>query len=446
MSNSTPSWFSLPSLVTEAGTALSARVVGAGLSYVVQVLFARWAGPDHYGAYSYAMAWAALLSTVSGLGLPQAIVRYVSEYQNAEQWTYLKGVVRRSEQFVFGAGCLIAALGVALVMGFAPSSADSLFRVPLLLGLALLPLLSLLQLQTEMCVARGQVRVAYVLPRLLRPLTMMAGAAVFVLGLKTSLTATTAVLLVGVPVVPIWLIQRWVFRRSLPDAFRTGSANYDSKQWLQTALPMLLITGFLLVLGKTDLIMIGLLMDATEVGLYRVASKLSSLVAFPMLAVNAIAAPRFAEQYSDRDRAELQRLASTAARWIGGGGLVVAIGLSLTSGLLLGLFGPSFIEARPILSILIVGQLANVGAGSVGPLLTMTGHQNESAMVYGLCALLNVCLNGVGILLLGPLGAAFATALSMALWNVGLYRLVVRKLGVYPSVFDLLRSSHSSST
>lgn len=48
--------FSLPTLATEAGAILAARVVGAGLSYLVQVLFARWAGVDSYGAYSYAMA------------------------------------------------------------------------------------------------------------------------------------------------------------------------------------------------------------------------------------------------------------------------------------------------------------------------------------------------------------------------------------------------------
>jgi O-antigen/teichoic acid export membrane protein len=444
MSDSLVSSFSPSSLAIEAGTVLGARVVGAGLSYVVQVLFARWAGPDHYGAYSYAMAWTALLSTMGGLGLPQAIVRYVSEYQNEERWMYLKGVVRRSEQFVFGTGIFLTGLGIALVMGFSSSGTGSLFHTPLLFGFALIPLLALLQLQTEMCVARGQVRIAYVLPRLLRPLAMMGGATALVIGLNASLTATTTVLLVGAPVVPIWLVQRWTFRRSLPDKFSAVPAAYDTAQWLRTALPMLLITGFLLILGKTDLIMIGLLTDAKQVGLYRVASKLSSLVAFPMLAVNAIAAPRFAEQYADGNRAELQRLAATAAQWIAVGGFVAAVGLFLTSGLLLGLFGPSFVAGRSILFILVVGQLANVGAGAVGPLLTMTGHQNEAAIIYGLCALLNVLLNGAGILLFGLPGAAVATALSMGLWNVGLYWLVVRTLGVYPSAFDALRLSRSS--
>jgi O-antigen/teichoic acid export membrane protein len=446
MSDASTSSFSPSALATEAGTAFGARIAGAGLSYVVQILFARWAGPNHYGAYSYAMAWAALLSTVSGLGLPQAIVRYVSEYQSTEQWAYLKGVVRRSEQFVFGAGCLLAVLGFALVMGVVPNDAGSLFHTPLVLSLALIPLLSLLQLQTEMCVARGQVRMAYLLPRLMRPLSMMVGAAVLVLGIDVSLTATMAVVLVGVPVLPIWLAQRWAFRRALPTPFRTVSAVYNSWQWLRTAFPMFLITGFLLVLGKTDLIMIGLLTEAKEVGLYRVAAKLSSLIGFPLLAVNAIVAPRFAERYANGNRDQLQRLASTAAQWMLGGGLAIALGLFLTSGVLLSLFGPSFVQARPILFILAGGQLANVAAGAVGPLLTMTGHQDESAVVYGLCALLNVVLNGVGIYFFGLYGAAVATAISMGLWNVGLYRLVVQTLGVYPSVLDIVRFSDSSSS
>jgi O-antigen/teichoic acid export membrane protein len=206
---------------------------------------------------------------------------------------------------------------------------------------------------------------------------------------------------------------------------------------------MLLITGFLLLLGQTDLLMIGLMSDPEQVGLYKVATKTASFVLFPLFAVNAVTAPRFAEMYANGDNSPLQRLASTAAHWIFWSSLTVSATLITSSGFLLGLFGASFYRAEPALWILVAGQLANTGAGAVGPLLLMTGYQQESAKVYGACALLNIILNAIGIYFMGILGAAIATAVSTALWNGGLYWLVTTKLGVYPSVFDSFRSSAS---
>ncbi|MEL6131288.1 MAG: hypothetical protein AAFR30_15465 [Cyanobacteria bacterium J06628_4] len=46
----------------------------------------------------------------------------------------------------------------------------------------------------------------------------------------------------------------------------------------------------------------------------------------------------------------------------------------------------------------------------------------------------------MGIHFFGIVGAAMATAFAMALWNVWLYVLVVRYLGVRPSIVDAFRS------
>ncbi|MEO0985183.1 MAG: polysaccharide biosynthesis C-terminal domain-containing protein [Cyanobacteria bacterium J06639_14] len=105
------------------------------------------------------------------------------------------------------------------------------------------------------------------------------------------------------------------------------------------------------------------------------------------------------------------------------------------------LFGPEFIAAKGSLIVLILGQLVNVGAGSVGYLMTMTGYQNQSALVMVVSALANVILNLMGIHFFGIIGAAIATALSMAMWNIWLYSLVVQKLGVRPSILDAFRAN-----
>lgn len=439
MSASLPSSRTQPALAAlamGASTVLFARVAGAGLNYGLQILFARWAGASHYGAYSYALAWAALISTLAGLGLPQAIVRFIPEYVSAGRWSLLRGVIQYSERCVLGASSALAIACVVFAWSLDMAPQGTVLRAPLLLGFCLIPALALLRLQTEMCIARQQARIAYLFPSLLRPLLMMGGGAVIVLWLDMPLTGPLAVLLAGLPLIPMWLVQRWSFRHQLPAEYWEATPARNTSHWMRTALPMLFITGFLLLLSQTDLLMIGLLADVEYVGLYKVATKTASLVLFPLLAVNAIMAPRFAGLYAQGEGDSLQRLASVAAHWMLWPSVLIALGLVVLSGFLLGLFGASFVRAELALWILIAGQLANVGAGAVGPLLTMTGYQRESARVYGVCALLNMVLNAVGIYYFGMAGAAAATAVSTALWNVGLYRLVVAKLGVYPSVMD----------
>jgi O-antigen/teichoic acid export membrane protein len=83
----------------------------------------------------------------------------------------------------------------------------------------------------------------------------------------------------------------------------------------------------------------------------------------------------------------------------------------------------------------------NAGSGSVGYLLNMTGHHLDSARVYGLTTLLHVGITAAGIQLLGLVGAAAATALSMLTWNVWLHAVVRRRLGVDPSILGALYSS-----
>ncbi|MEO1131876.1 MAG: polysaccharide biosynthesis C-terminal domain-containing protein, partial [Cyanobacteria bacterium J06639_1] len=177
-------------------------------------------------------------------------------------------------------------------------------------------------------------------------------------------------------------------------------------------------------------------LSAKEVGLYSAALKTSSWVPFILLAVNAVAAPLMASLFAQGDRQGLQQLVSTIARWMFYPAFATAIGLVIFAEPILRLFGAEFVAAKGALIALVLGQLVNVGAGSVGYLLTMTGHQTETARVVGVTALMNLMLNWIGIRYFGIVGAALATALAMATWNVWLYCLVVRKLNVRPSILD----------
>ena len=83
------SWGFLPTSLSDLGqvvlagasAALVLRAGGAGLKYLMEILFARWLGAEEYGAFAYAYNWAQLLSIFAGLGLVTTTLRFVPEYE-----------------------------------------------------------------------------------------------------------------------------------------------------------------------------------------------------------------------------------------------------------------------------------------------------------------------------------------------------------------------------
>jgi O-antigen/teichoic acid export membrane protein len=98
------------------------------------------------------------------------------------------------------------------------------------------------------------------------------------------------------------------------------------------------------------------------------------------------------------------------------------------------------------LRALLVGQIVNAAAGSVGWLMLLSGRQKKAAWVYGWVAFIHVVLLAVVIPVFGTIGAAAATTLTMSLWNVWLHVAVVRDLDIHPSIIFNLRSVRADGT
>jgi O-antigen/teichoic acid export membrane protein len=153
--------------------------------------------------------------------------------------------------------------------------------------------------------------------------------------------------------------------------------------------------------------------------------------------MNAIAAPLIAELWSTGRRAELQRLATFAARCVFAATALLVLLLAALGRPTLALFGDGFPAGYGPLLVLAAGQATSALVGSVGLLLSMTGHQKEAARIMLAAALANVVLNALLIPRFGLLGAAVATAATTAAWNLAMLVRVVRTLGIDPTVLRI---------
>jgi len=406
-----------------------------GLGLAVHVALARWMGASEYGIYTYVLAWTALLSIPVGLGLPVLVVRFVPEYSVTEAWGLLRGLLRWGWRWiaVLGFGLALAAMTLVVVFEI---EVTKTYTQALLLGLWLVPLQACTRYAAGIYQSVHQLGRAYALP-VLRHVLVLALAFLYAIAAQ-ELTSVQGLGITGGAVLVVLLAQGPALRRAVPAPVWQAQPRYEVSGWLRVSVPLLLIGGFWVVLHETSVLLLGTLLGPEQAGLYKAASKTASLVGFVLAAVGAATLPVVATLYARGELDRLQHLLSLLAHVIFWPSLITVLFLVLAAKPVLGLFGPGFASGRWVLIILAGGQLVHAGAGAVAGLLSVTGHQKKTMTTLGWNILLNVMLNLAGIVTLGLVGAALATALSITLTNVSLCVLARREAKVDPSfVFAL---------
>lgn len=414
------------------------RVGGIGLGYLLQVFLARWMGASAYGVYTYVFAWASAVALVTGLGLPGAVLRFIPAYRSQSDWAAIRGLQRRGIELTLGLSSAVSLLGTGVILAL-----DAYFGIDetplLLLGAWAVPVIALMKLQTESLRATRLMVWAYLPALIVRPV-LVAGGAYLLLLPDARLTSSEVMAVTLIVMAVVVAVRTRAFRHAFPAELHTTPPRFETRTWLRTSLPLFMMWSFIFIINQADLLMVGIILDATSVGFYRVAARSAAFVTLVLIAVETVTAPTIASTHAQEGVKGLQRLVNHSVHLIFWPSLLVTILLFVFTDFILSLFGPEFVAAAPALKILAIGHLFNAATGIVGYLLNLTGFQDDSARVFGIAAAANILLNGIGIPLFGMTGAALATALTMASSNVWLYVLALRRLGVHASILSALSS------
>lgn len=421
-----------------AGSTFALRITGQGATFLLMVVLARSMGVAAYGEFLYAFAWLNTLVVVPRAGFDSALVRYVAEYRATEAWGLLRGVLRHSERFVLACSVIVAAAACAATLALRHRLPGSLLTTFMIAWLTL-PILAVTALQQAslrglMFVARSQVPEV-----LLRPVLLATGAVAAQALLGRRLEAPTLMVLNLLAFSCCLLLGAYWVRRLLPLPARTAAPEVQARLWIRVALPLLAVSAFHLLLGQTDTLLVGALLSPAEAGIYRTSASVAQLLLLGPAAAGAVAAPMISGYYAQRQTENIQRMLRIAS------GVLLAFALPLSAVLILGgrfvlsLFGAEFTAGYPVLVLLTCGYLVNTACGPAGFMMTMTGGERVVARVLGICAVVNVLLNLALIPRLGSIGAALASSLSMAAWNLALVYFIRRDIGVNSSIFCLLQ-------
>lgn len=410
---------------------LLVQLGGAVLLFGQQLVLARWMGITEYGGYAYLVAWATILAVVVAAGLPTLSLRYAAAYRAAGDRQRLAGIVRFARRLLvaFGIGALAAAASLGIIaaaLGF-----DLALPALAVVVMAILVALSQLQLDLARTIARSGL--AYLPSFVVRPIAIVAACGLVLL-LSGALDAGGAIAATIAAIGLVVLGQGLILDRALASITGGAQPRLEPRVWLGVAAPLLIINVCVAALPNLATLVLGAVRGPEAAGIYSVASRSAALTAFGLLAVNALVTPTYAVLHATGEGEGMRALAARASHLIFWPSLALGLALIAFADPLARAFGTGFDEARWPLVILVLGQLVNAGAGTVGGLMSMTGHQATSARVYTVVLLLALALDLVGGILAGAVGAAAGTALSLALLNVWLRAFVMRRLGLDPSI------------
>jgi len=422
-------------LARGASGSFGVLLLGSVMTFTSNILLARIMDVTQYGIYIYILTWINLLSIACKLGIDTSLLRFVPAYNAKEEWGLFRGILERSIQYVLITSSIIGVSAFFIVL-FLYSRIGYISAVTFWIALILLPLLSLTSLRNATLRALKHVVKASLPASFIRPLIIMLLSSAFYFYSQQQLNAIHVMVFnVSAALIAFTIGTYWLLK-TLPNHLYKYSPIYTEKEWLKVSLPLLFMSGMYLVLNQTDIIVIGAFLDAKQVGIYAVATRIVGIVTLGFSAVNTIVAPMISELYSTDKTVQLQKMLTLAARGIFLFTLVASLSIAVFGENILSLFGKEYINGYSSLLILLIGQVISMLSGAVGFLMTMTGHQRQAARILSFGTVFNITLNLFLVPIFGIVGAAISTATTTALLNFLMLSFVWRRLNFNPTIFS----------
>ena len=431
-------------LTRRAGSSLIVNGLGTIAAFGLQVFLARRLGALEYGQYIYAQTWLAVLVVLCKFGLDTASLRLLPQYFVKNEWPLLRGYTRRSSQFVLGFSTVVA-LAMSGIVSVSHLGWTQEFVQVFYLAAIALPLTVYLALQCACLQAFQFITWAQAPQVILRPV-LTAGLVFLVITVMNLGSARSAMGCYIASTVIVMALVSLAMRRLLPHDYYEGQRTSELTVWLSIAAPMLIITGFDILLNQVDILIVGALLTAKEAGIYSAVTKITLLVPMAIIFINAVTAPVIAQLYAQHRKVELQRLISRVA-W---GSFAISVPLCLVIAIysewFLRLFGPAFVVGKTAMLLLLGGRLMVALTGSVGYLMSMSGHQNQAAVILGATTVMDIALCSFLVPRFGINGAAIATAAALGFWSIVMVIYAFRMTGINATILPANSGRSAIST
>ncbi|MDH5979484.1 oligosaccharide flippase family protein [Vibrio splendidus] len=405
-------------------SAFVVKIVSAAGMFFLNVLVARYLGVEQAGIFFLSQAICIVLANITRQGYDNALIRFIAGYRIEGDTKTISELV----QYV-GIRVLIASLfTAALVFLLSPFLSEHIFEKKeldqtLKIAAWLIVPLSLSQL-IGFCF-QGLKKVVF---GMLYQSCLLVIISVFSIIIFSPEDAESLMRIYVVCSLSVASLAVYQWNKAIP--VRISTLHEDDKKSINKVIGPLF---FILLLNQTTQwagqLMLGAWSSTADVALFAAAQRTAMLISFVLIAVNAIAAPRFAEAFKQNRPNEIKQVALSSSRLMTAAAIPILIFIIVFAPWLMGLFGSDFVDGSNILRILVIGQFVNVITGSVGYLLQMTANEKTLRNNMLISSFIFVVGSVIAIPLYGVLGAAVVTAVAIATQNLLCVYQVKKTLG-----------------
>ena len=420
-------------LLRQSGVIVLARVGGAVCALGFTMVLSRVMGPEGMGQVSAAMALAMLLSLACTTNIEAGGVRFMISDIASGQLGRVRGFFRFASRYVWAGSALV----VAVILPFVWLTDRGL---PVCLGVIAAGLLARLRLGTGFAMGLSRPVLASVPGSLLRPLVFCMAVLIWV-GVAGTITPTTAMALFLATLVPVVALQSVLIRRAMVSVVPTDVVpdTAPRRDWLRVGLTMGLSVMVVEYSIHIAVLVASAVIGPGELALLDVSLKLMVLLKFGVVAVTQVFQPQLSRAMAVGDREGVARCLATSGALrtvVVIGAVMIAVGAGPH---VLGLFGPEFAAAYPILLLLLLDPVATVVLGPAANVISFSDRPQAllPALVPALVGLV------AGTLLcgtfLGVWGVALAYVLARLVWLGWLTCVCVIRLGIDPTLCTVVQ-------
>jgi O-antigen/teichoic acid export membrane protein len=227
----------------------------------------------------------------------------------------------------------------------------------------------------------------------------------------------------------IWL-QR--LRHQRVELHSGRSLGQTVREFWAFTLPRALASMFRVGVLWLDVLLVGALMSPRDAAIYTVATRLIQAGFLATDAIGQAVEPMFSSLLARGHADRTHNVYQVATSWLISLTWPPFLAAWIFAPTVLGLFGPEFKEAAPVVAILAGSALLGSGFGSIDILLVMAGKSVWSLWNSGAALVTNVVLNLLLIPIMGLNGAALAWAISRVISNVLPFMEMRSLLGINP--------------
>jgi glycosyltransferase involved in cell wall biosynthesis/O-antigen/teichoic acid export membrane protein len=425
-----------------AGAAM--RIFDAVFGLASITILARDLGPRGMGVYSISIALVWTIGFVHA-GLPVLASREVAVASERGDFARMRGVV------LFGTiaimlSSLVLMLAIALWVRFmgaripAGEAAAYLWAVPMIPAISLGNLYAgaLRGLRNPI---QGQAPVYMMRPGFF---ILLLGAAQILA--PQWITAAHAIMLQLVAfTLAMGAAAIMMLRVTPPEARRTRSI-MDIGPWLKATAPMSVTIGLQAAQSNAALLLLGAFGLQASAGVYRLGQRGGDLASFGLDTVIFVSGPELARAHAVGDQTRMRHILHRSALFSFGVAAAILIAYVIANPSLLRIvFGNGFEQAYTPLLICTAAQALSAFFGLNSTVLVMCGRERIVSVAFFLAVVIQVAASAILIPLYSANGAAGALFLSYLAWNLLLWIVARRDLGLETTVLERREKSPLSS-